>query len=53
MTAPPIPWDKTVEFFHAGPDLQVARFRITLADAVDHFLSLPAEEQDRLLDPRP
>lgn len=41
----PIPWNKTVEFFHSGPDLQVARFRLTLRDAVAHFLTLSPAEQ--------
>lgn len=41
----PIPWDKTVEFFHSGPSLSVARVHLTLRDAVVHFLTLPRDEQ--------
>jgi hypothetical protein len=47
LSASPIPWDKKVEFFHSGPDLQVARAHMLLRDAVEHFLYLPPEEQDR------
>jgi hypothetical protein len=42
----PIPWDKTVEFFHSGPSLNVVRVYLTLRDAVAHFTELPAAEQD-------
>jgi hypothetical protein len=42
-----IPWDKTVEFFHSGPDLQVARAHMLLRDAVEHFVQLPPQEQER------
>ncbi len=42
----PIPWDKTVEFFHSGPSYSVARAHMTLRDAVAHFLALPPGEQN-------
>lgn len=42
----PLPWGKTVEFFHTGPSMNVVRFPMTLQDAIAHFLDLTVEEQD-------
>ena len=42
-----IPWDASVEFFQAGPNLSVITSDMTLRDAVELFLEMTRQEQNK------